>query len=102
MKTARLVVVQAALADLADIRAWLNENASPRVSAQVLKAVRNHINSIMTAPFTGVAEPGFGAQTRFKPCGNYVIYYDAEPALVTVLRVLHAAQDRSAILGRIV
>lgn len=99
MKAARLVVAEAALADLADIRAWLSENASPRISAQVLAAVRKRIVGIKAAPFTGVAEPKFGAKTRFTPCGSYVIYYDANPKVVAVLRVLHAARDRDAIFG---
>jgi plasmid stabilization system protein ParE len=46
-----------------------------------------------------VAEPKFGAKTRFTPCGSYVIYYDADPKVVAVLRVLHAARDRDAIFG---
>ncbi|MHB8286769.1 MAG: type II toxin-antitoxin system RelE/ParE family toxin [Caulobacteraceae bacterium] len=47
-----------------------------------------------------MAETKLGARTRFTPCGSYVIYYDADPERVTVLRVLHAARDRDAILGR--
>jgi plasmid stabilization system protein ParE len=98
VKAARLVVAEAARSDLADIRAWLSENASPRIAAQVLTAVRKRLLGIKAAPFAGVAE--LGAKTRFAPCGSYVIYYDADPKLVTVLRVLHAARDRDSILGR--
>ena len=49
-------------------------------------------------PKTGVLVPDYGPKTRFVPCGSHIIYYEIDVRDLVVLRVLHASQDRDAIM----
>ena len=97
---ARLTFSPQAERDLAEIEAWLVREASPKAAASVLERIVARLELVTELPFSGVPRPEFGPETRFVRTSSYVIYYDARETEVDVLRVLHKAQDRDAIMRR--
>jgi plasmid stabilization system protein ParE len=60
--------------------------------------IRKKLALIERMPFSGSLRPEFGAAVRFHVSGPYVIYVDVGDTRVEVLRILHASQDRDAIM----
>lgn len=88
-----------ALADIADIRSYLLREAGPAVPTRVLARIRKKLSAIERMPRTGAPRPEFGETVRLHVSGAYVIYVQLNAANVQVLRILHAAQDRDAIMS---
>ena len=89
-----------ALKDIAGIRRYLLKEAGPAVSSRVVGRIRKKLASIEHMPRTGGPRPEFGEGVRFHISGSYVIYVLVRDHGVEVLRVLHAAQDRDAIMHK--
>jgi toxin ParE1/3/4 len=89
-----------ALSDLADIRQYLLREAGPAVSSRVVKRIRLKLASIERMPYSGSLRPEFGDGVRFHVSGPYVLYVQVNDQSVEVLRILHAAQDRDAIMSK--
>ena len=86
--------------DLRMISLYLAREAGPRVAAKQLRRLRDRAVRLRDMPRTGPSYDDHGDAVRFVPCGPYVIYYQVTTAEVIVLRVLHAAQDRDAIMHK--
>jgi plasmid stabilization system protein ParE len=89
-----------ALGDLTNIRAYLLSEAGPAVSSRVVARIRKKLASIERMPNTGSKRAEFGENVRFHVSGPYVIYVEVGGGKVEVLRILHAAQDRHAIMSK--
>lgn len=89
-----------ALRDIAGIRQYLLGEAGPAVSSRVVGGIRKKLASIERMPRTGGLRPEFGKGVRFHISGSYVIYVAVRDDGVEVLRILHAAQDRDAIMSK--
>lgn len=89
-----------ALADLAEIRAYLLREAGPAVSSRVVGRIRKTLAQIGRMPNTGSLRPEFGEGVRFHISGPYVIYVQVGDRSVVVLRLLHSARDRDAIMTK--
>jgi plasmid stabilization system protein ParE len=89
-----------ALRDIAGIRQYLLKEAGPAVSARVVGRIRKSLAAIERMPRTGSLRPEFGEGVRFHISGSYVIYVAVGDDSVEVLRILHAAQDRDAIMSK--
>ena len=87
-----------ALADVAEIRAYLLREAGPAVSTRVLARIRKKLAAIERMPETGALRPEFGEGVRLHASGAYVIYVQVLADRVDVVRILHAAQDRDSIM----
>lgn len=88
-----------AFADLAEIRAYIRREAGPAVSSRVIARIRKSLNSIERMPNSGAPRPEFGDGIRLFVAGSYAIYVQVAADRVDVMRVLHAAQDRDAIMS---
>lgn len=86
--------------DLDEMDAWLTENWGPLAAANVIEAVLLRIAALADLPLAGAPRPELGKAVRFVTARRYVIYYEARADELTVLRILHAARDRDALLRR--
>ena len=88
-----------ALADIAEIRTYLLQEAGPAVSTRVVARIRKKLVAIERMPDTGALRPNFGEGVRLHASGSYIIYVQVLADRVDVLRILHAAQDRDGIMS---
>lgn len=86
-------------ADLDEMEAWLTENWGPKAAANIVEAVLERIVALADMPYAGALRPEFGAAVRFVISGRYLIYYEATDTELLVLRILHAARNRDAIMS---
>ena len=89
-----------ALNDIASIRSHLLREAGPAVSSRVVGRIRKKLAGVERMPRTGSLRPEFGENVRFHVSGSYVIYVEVREDAVEFLRILHAAQDRDAIMRK--
>ncbi len=82
------------------MESWLTQNWGPVAAANIIEAVLERIAALADMPFTGVPRPEFGETVRLATSGRYVIYYEADQGSLVILRILHAARDRDAIMGK--
>lgn len=77
-----------------DLIAVWRHVASDNVSAatRLLERIDGRIELLSEFPLLGEAQPQFGENTRRIIEGNYLIYYDVQPAAIHVLRVFHGAR----------
>ncbi len=99
MKAVRLRYAPEARSDLAAIRAYISGQSGRARAAIVTERIRDRIRATRDMPEAGVARPEFRDNCRFVVEHPYVIYYAFELGEMTVLRILHAARDRDAIMG---
>ena len=99
MKPVRHQYADEAKRDLANIRAYLKEHAGGAVAAQMISRLRAAIASARSMPRAGVAKPEYRPNCRFVLENPYVIYYDFDGELLLVLRVVHHARDRDALMS---
>jgi toxin ParE1/3/4 len=88
-----------ALQDIASIRFYYRENVGPAVSSRIVSAIRKKLRQIERMPHTGALRPEFGEGVRLHTTSGYVIYVQVFETRVIVLRILHAARDRDAIMS---
>ena len=96
----KATVSEAAQGDLDEMESWLTENWGPIAAANTIEAVLDRIALLSELPLVGTPRPEFGDTVRFVTTSRYVIYYEANDRELLVLRILHAAQDRDAIMRK--
>lgn len=94
----RVTLARGALGDVDDIEAWLAREASARTASRMLQRILDRVDRLAWDALTGTPRPEYGENTRFVVVRPYVIYYDVVDDAVTVLRILHRARDRDAIM----
>lgn len=94
------VVSAAAEQDIDEMESWLTQNWGPVAAANIIEAVLDRIAALADMPFTGAPRPEFGEAVRLATSGRYVIYYEATDDSLVILRILHAARDRDAIMTK--
>lgn len=85
--------------DLADIRIYLKNQAGDAVAARMISRLKSAIANVRRMPRAGVARPEYRPNCRFVVEKPYLVYYDFDGRLVLILRIIHQAQDRDAIMG---
>lgn len=65
---------------------------SPAAATRLLHRIDRRIQALAKHPHLGEQQPQFGENTRRVIEGNYLIFYDALPDAVRVLRVFHGAR----------
>lgn len=68
-------------------------------ATQWLQKIDRRIESLSKYPFLGERQPQFGEHTRRIVEGNYLIFYDALPDAVHILRVYHGARKLDELSG---
>jgi toxin ParE1/3/4 len=75
------------------IAIWLYIAAdNPTAATRLLKRIDRRIESLAQHPLLGEHQPEFGENTRRIIEGNYLVFYDALPDAVHVLRVFHGVR----------
>jgi toxin ParE1/3/4 len=72
---------------------------NPAAATRLLERIDERIQMLATFPLLGENQPQYGARTRRIIEGNYLVFYDALPDAVHVLRVFHAARKLDNLFG---
>jgi plasmid stabilization system protein ParE len=93
--TTRLVVSDAARADVRDVLEYLRAEASDRTALQYALAFDAAIDRIADLPLSGSLRRHFGPDVRVVIIDRYLIYYEADSSgeSVRVLRILHGSRN---------
>jgi toxin ParE1/3/4 len=87
-----MVIRPKALADLAEIWAYIGED-SPRQADIFAAALDREIRDLARRPLIGRARPELFADLRSLPLGRHVIFYLPRKRGIEIVRVLHGARD---------
>jgi plasmid stabilization system protein ParE len=98
MRARRLCYTLTAKHDLQEIRDYLRREAGPRVAARMLSRIRSAVARARETPRLGTPRPAYRQNCRFILSRPYVVYYDFDGVTMSMLRVLHQAQDRDVIM----
>jgi len=89
----------AAEADLAAITRSIAAD-NPGAARRWVADIRRHCDNLGARPGTGVASPDIHPDLRVLPVGRYLICYVISPEGVDIVRVLHSARQREALLAK--
>ena len=87
-----VVVRPRALADLADIWAYIAED-SVKHADRFAALINGQFRTLARQPHMGRSRPELATDLRSFPVGRYVILYLPLPKGVEIVRVLHGARD---------
>jgi len=93
----RVVVRPRALADLAEIWAFIAED-SVKHADKFAALIDDHFATLARRPHLGRSRPELAPDLRSFPVGQYVIFYMPLPKGVEIVRVLHGARDTESVL----
>jgi toxin ParE1/3/4 len=93
----RVVVRPRALADLADIWAYIAED-SVKHADRVAALMNSQFRTLARQPHMGRSRPELATDLRSFPVGHYVIFDVPLPKGVEIVRVLHGSRDIESIL----
>ena len=88
-----LPIIRSAQSDEDLVAIWryvARDNAS--AATRLLERIDKRVETLSRFPLPGGLQPQFGERTRRLIEGNYLIFYDALPDAVHVLRVFHSAR----------
>ena len=89
--------------DVLDIVRWVRAD-NPAAAVRFLDAFKTSVELLSRMPEIGRARPDLGAPEtrswRVKGFRNYLIFYDALPDRVRLLRVLHGGRDLQAVFKK--
>ncbi len=93
----RVIIHQAAGADLDHIFAWIAKD-NPRAAAKVVARIRDRINLLEIDSLAKMGRPGRAKGTRELVEYPYIIVYEVDDRrrLISVLAIVHGAQDRGS------
>jgi plasmid stabilization system protein ParE len=89
----RVLVSWPAKRDIRDILTDLNRHAGHLVASRYAAEFKNVYRNLAQFPDSGSSRPALGPLARIKLVHPYVIVYDRDVNVVTVLRVLHGRRD---------
>ena len=90
---ARVIVTQRAKRDLRRILSDLNERAGYSIAARYAADFKTTYRRLVDVPSGGPPRPALGSKTRIAIVSPYIVIYDHDDDLVTVLRVLHGKRN---------
>jgi plasmid stabilization system protein ParE len=94
----KVVVSQAAEADLETIADWIAQD-NPRRALSFVIELRDACMSLGHTPRAFPLEPRHEAHgIRRRVHGNYLIFYRIDPDQVTIIHILHGARDFEPLL----
>ncbi len=93
-----VVIRPRALADLADIWAYIAED-SVKHADRFATLINNQFRTLARQPHMGRSRPELATNLRSFPVGHYIVFYVPLPKGVEIVRVLHGARDIESALG---
>ncbi len=90
---ARVIVTERAKRDLRRILSELNERAGYSVAARYAADFKATYRRLVNVPAGGPPRPALGPKSQIAIVLPYVVIYDHEDDVVTVLRVLHGKRN---------
>jgi toxin ParE1/3/4 len=88
-----VIVTERAKRDLRRILSDLNERAGYRIAARYAADFKVAYRHLADVPAGGPPRPALGPKTRIAIVLPYIIVYDHDDDVVTVLRVLHGKRN---------
>ena len=90
---ARVALAQSAQTDLLEAWLYIADESQPAAD-RVLDAINEESHTLLLQPLMGRARPELADGVRSWPTSTpYILFYLADDEGITVLRVLHHAQD---------
>lgn len=86
---------QQARRDLREIWHYIDQNDTDAADRQ-LRRIAEKIAQLSEVPKIGRPRPELAANMRSFVVGRYLIFYEIEPAVLRVVRVMHSARDITA------
>jgi len=87
--------------DLADIRAYLTEEAGARTARHVLKQIKDALDFLSRTPGAGhIREDLTDAPVKFWPVSSYLIVYKPAPRPIGIVRVVHGSREMVRLLSQ--
>ena len=90
---ARVVVTETAKYDVRRILSDLHERAGHRVAAKYAAEFKAAYRRLASSPQIGPPRPALGPSTHIVIILPYLVFYEYEADVVTVLRVLHGRRN---------
>ncbi len=91
----RLVYTPQSRNDLTEIGIYIAKD-NPRRAVSFVRELRKQCHKITQAPQGYRSRPELGKDIRSCAFGNYIVFFQDEPGLVRIVRILHAARDIEA------
>lgn len=92
----RLVVSRNAESDMANILAYLEQEANAVVAEEFGRDVRRAVLRLIQFPDSGAPRPELGADARVIVVYPYLLIYDHAAPNLTLLRILHGKANLTA------
>lgn len=87
--------------DLADIRAYLTEEAGVRVARQVMKQIKDALDFLSRTPGAGHSREDLtAAPLKFWSVYSYLIVYRPAPRPIGIVRVVHGSRNLGKLLSQ--
>jgi toxin ParE1/3/4 len=96
----RLLVTEAAEADLAEIWAYLALEASEAIATRLIETIQVRFDRLTNHPLSGPSRNELAPNLRATFHGSYVIYYLVRATEIVIVRVLHGARDARSMSER--
>jgi toxin ParE1/3/4 len=91
-----LVVTRNAESDMADILAYLDNEAHSIVAEDFARKVRRALLRLIDFPDSGAPRPELGPDTRVTVVYPYLVIYEHAPPNLILLRILHGKANVTA------
>lgn len=88
----RLRYLPSARRDLIEIHRYIARD-SEAAADRLIDRIRSAVVRLRDFPESAPARPDIAPGLRGLSVGAYIAYYEVQPGLVTIVRVLHAARD---------
>ena len=102
MSVAKLRLAPAALSDLQEIKSYIcNELCNPSAADRIIRMIVDNYSMLESSPFIGASLSSIipiETDFRYLVCENYIVFYKAEGAYVSVYRVLYGRRNYIKIL----
>jgi toxin ParE1/3/4 len=93
----RLEFTLAAKADVDDISLSIALD-NPNAADRMIDLLSERTGQVAMFPQSGSLRPEIGSEVRCLPCKDYLILYRLTDERVEIVRIVHGARDKSALL----
>lgn len=95
----RLVWLEFAILDLAEINAYYSDKVSPETAAKIVKRIHSSATILMGQPYLGIATMDEDIFEWYVPDLPYTLPYIVNGDDIEILRVFHQSQNKPSKWG---